>query len=327
VSLRPTDADAQNVLRRFKLPAVAIESLGNAGGFSGARLWRVRTSQGDFCLKAWPPGGMTAEHHTEIARLMVHARESGLSFVPSVVYVPSFFPVVSHLEHAGCLWDLVAWMPGVADFHANPSPARLQAACAALAQLHRVWERFAAPPQPCPAVIRRLIVAGEWTNVTGPCPFGSPRSAWDVRAYAAVAAHLPAVQRRLEPWRDVAVTVQPCLCDVWHDHVLFTSDAVTGLIDYSALKVDNVAADLARLLGSLVGDDRPRFEMGLDAYASIRPLNRDERELAAVLDRTGVVLGLAGWLRRLYYHDPSIDDWDRVAKRIESLIVRVESWT
>ena len=40
-----------------------------------------------------------------------------------------------------------------------------------------------------------------------------------------------------------------CIGDVWHDHILFEGDAVTGMIDFAAAKVDHVAADLARLLG------------------------------------------------------------------------------
>jgi hypothetical protein len=65
--------------------------------------------------------------------------------------------------------------------------------------------------------------------------------------------------------------------------------------------------------------------MGLDAYSTIRPISQQERDLAAVLDRTGVVLGLAGWLRRLLYREPRIDDWDRMATRIQALIERAET--
>ena len=96
-------------------------------------------------------------------------------------------------------------------------------------------------------------------------------------------------------WR--SAVLQPCLCDVWHDHVLFEGDAVTGLVDYGGVKVDNVATDLARLLGSLAGDDPVLRDAGLRAYSRLRPLSLAEEALVPVLDRTGTLLGIANWLR------------------------------
>ena len=62
--------------------------------------------------------------------------------------------------------------------------------------------------------------------------------------------------------------MQPCLCDPWHDHVLFTGDQVSGVIDYGSVKEDHIAVDLARLLGSLVEDDENAWSIGLKAYQS-----------------------------------------------------------
>jgi Ser/Thr protein kinase RdoA (MazF antagonist) len=317
----PTDADARAVLRRFGLPTAAAEPLGNRGGFSGARLWRVGADHGEFCLKAWPPGGMTPERHGAIVRLVNHARQSGLTYVPYVLCDPS--------ELVGRLWDLAAWMPGAADFHADPSPARLRAACVAIARLHRAWEGFAGPPRPCPAVSRRLKAASDWLDLAQSwrpvVPPADPVAALAERVFAVVAEQVPAIPRLLEPWRDVPLAAQPCLCDVWHDHVLFTGDEVTGLIDYGAVKADNVAADLARLLGSFVGDDTALYEQGLDAYAEVRPLGEPERRLVPLLDRTGVVLGLANWLRWLYVDGREFEDRTAVARRMIGLMRRAES--
>ena len=120
--------------------------------------------------------------------------------------------------------------------------------------------------------------------------------------------------------------VQFCVCDIWHDHVLFTGDAVTGLIDYGSVKPDNVAVDLARLLGSLVGDDAAAFARGLAAYKQVRPLSTDERALVPILDRTGVVLGIANWLRWLYVDGRVYEDRAAVARRLAALVERAECW-
>jgi Ser/Thr protein kinase RdoA (MazF antagonist) len=317
----PTDADAREVLRRFGLAGAPAKPLGNGGGFSGARIWRIFTDRGERCLKAWLPGGMTGERHREIVRLIHRARNSKLTFVPAtsdcVVYVDR-------------VWDLTDWMPGIADFHANPSPDRLRAACRALARLHLAWADFASIPQACPAVARRLIAVRECLDaaVASSPKFvpPDPVAPWAERARTIVEQRIADIPRALEPWRSVPLPVQPCLCDVWHDHVLFTGDEVTGLIDFGSVKIDNVAVDLARLLGSMVGDDSAQFEAGLDAYAQIRPLTALERALVPVLDRTGIVLGLANWLRRLGQKGSEYDDRTAVADRLASLVRRVEKW-
>jgi homoserine kinase type II len=319
----PTDADAREVLRRFDLAAASTQSLGNGGGFSGARLWRISTASADFCLKAWPPGGVTPDRHREIVRLIRHARQAGLTFVPTTS---------DHVEHAGRVWDLADWMPGTADFHANPSVARLRAACVALARLHVAWADFATSPRPCPAIIRRMIATREWLDATVGGWWQTfappdPVSPWAERAREIVEQRISGVPRLLEPWRSVPLPMQPCLCDVWHDHVLFTGDEVTGLIDYGAVKVDNVAVALARLLGSLAGDDETLYEIGLAAYAAIRPLSDNERRLVPLLDRTGVVLGLANWLRRLFHDGGEYEDRAAIARRMSELVRRVESET
>ena len=117
------------------------------------------------------------------------------------------------------------------------------------------------------------------------------------RVLFAVQLHLDEVPRLLTPWLTVPKPLQPCVCDPWHDHVLFTGDSVTGLIDFGSAKVDHVAVDLARLLGSLVGDDPHQWRMGISAYRRVRPFSDDERRLADVLDRTGTLLAATHWLR------------------------------
>src|SRR6202023_1230336 len=85
----------------------------------------------------------------------------------------------------------------------------------------------------------------------------------------------------------VMVDGQPCVCDVWHDHVLFEGDTVSGLIDFGGAKVDSVAVDLARLLGSMAGDDPVLRDAGFGAYVAVRPLSLGEVDLVTLLDRTG----------------------------------------
>src|SRR5262249_27772772 len=150
---------------------------------------------------------------------------AGLGFVPEVFLTRHRRTWV---ETAGRLWELTTWMPGRADFHQHPSAARLRAACAALDRLHTAWAVRPLPRLPCPAVGRRLARAAEWTLLvhTGwrpldRCAPDDPMRPWAERAWPLLLRHAPAVAGQLAPWVGSRVLIQPCLCDPWHDHILF----------------------------------------------------------------------------------------------------------
>src|ERR1700677_4178466 len=130
------DPVAREVLTQFpEATHSPPEPLLNHGGFSGARIWRVSGYNGPLCLKAWPVGfapGQLAFVHEKMA--LAHP----LHFVPRAS--PSRGGALA-VTRANRLWDLTAWMPGKADFDANPSTARIERACAALAALHQKWHR------------------------------------------------------------------------------------------------------------------------------------------------------------------------------------------
>src|SRR5271155_3853004 len=87
-------------------------SLGNRGGFSGARLWRLRTPGGDFCLRAWPHDGPAPQQLGWIHQLMTRARQAGLEFVPAVL---TNRDGTSFVTAAGRIWEVCAWLGGQAE--------------------------------------------------------------------------------------------------------------------------------------------------------------------------------------------------------------------
>jgi Ser/Thr protein kinase RdoA (MazF antagonist) len=62
----------------------------------------------------------------------------------------------------------------------------------------------------------------------------------------------PDLERQLAAHVDRPVPLQPALRDILDEHVLFVGDQVTGIIDFGAMRIESVAGDIARLLGSLV---------------------------------------------------------------------------
>jgi Ser/Thr protein kinase RdoA (MazF antagonist) len=233
---------------------------------------------------------------------------------------------------AGRFWDANTWMPGRADYHDNPSQARLEAACTALAHLHETWARAGCTRDPCPAVGRRLARFDQWKSLvtsgwrpdfSDSCdPVRSPaKLAWEL-----LQRHIDRIPDVLSGWRSRRLRLQSCLCDIWHDHVLFENDAVSGIVDYGGAKLDHVAVDLARMLGSMVEDDIDARAKGLRAYSCVRSLDEEEIGLIDVLDRTGTLLGLANWLVWIYREQRQFDDRRAVARRLAHLVRRVARW-
>jgi Ser/Thr protein kinase RdoA (MazF antagonist) len=146
------------------------------------------------------------------------------------------------------------------------------------------------------------------------------------RAWPIVRDRINQVPLQLSRWTGRSVRLQPCLCDVWHDHVLFSGDIVTGLIDYGSAKIDHVAVDLARLLGSLIQDDAGERVAGLRAYSTVSALTPEVEDLVIVLDKTGTVLGAANWLMWLYQEGRVFDNRLAVARRLGELVERLERW-
>jgi homoserine kinase type II len=247
----------------------------------------------------------------------------GLDFVPRVEVCRNGDTLV---QAGGRLWEVTTWMPGAADFHRDPSDAKLAAAVSALARIHEAWSNTetALGEGPCPANRRRwralrdgeaMLRIRQPPRLEATDPLTGPlHAAWRL---------LPMAIKRMTPivssWLDQPVPLQPCLCDVWHDHILFDGNRVTGVIDYAAAKVDHVAADLARLLSSLIPDERERFRWALNVYRSIRPLPNPE--LIELLDAAGVVGAVVNWLQRIESKAPM--DRAAVAGRMEMLVQRL----
>jgi homoserine kinase type II len=321
------ESAARAVLSQYVISSSVLRPLGNRGGFSGAALWRVEGPDGDWCLRAWPAEEMIRERIFEIHSLMKQARDQRLMFVPAVLITRSGSSCVVQADR---FWELTAWMPGTATTPAQVTRPQVEAACAALALLHRAWAQVGQNIGPCPGVRRRLraFQEGDARIRTSCLKFDphDPAQTWAERAWRLLQGHAAKIPLKLTPWLDRELPLQPCLCDVWHDHVLFEGDVVTGVVDYGGVKTDQVAVDLARLLGSLVENRADLRAAGLEAYACIRPISLQEEELVAVLDQTGTLVGLITWLKWLYFEDKQFDDRAAAARRLQALVERVERW-
>src|SRR5690606_33971928 len=172
----------------------------------------------------------------------------------------------------GALWELTPWMPGEADFHRHPRVEKLQSAMQALASFHRAarhyhstearlgetqgfrerLDRLASLKREDAARLTDAIrTQGALTAADALAPMRRDALRWMELAFAIVDSILDEASTLV----DMIVPVQPCIRDIWVDHVLFTGDEVTGIVDFGAMRNETPAIDVARLLRSLVGAD------------------------------------------------------------------------
>lgn len=324
------------VLAQFgvTIPPQRAQFLGSAGGFSGALFWRVQTDDGPWCLRRWPTEHPTAERLRFIHDVLRHANRKGIRFVPIPRHT---IAGDSWLRHAGHFWELTRWLPGRADFRDHPSPARLTAASQALARLHLAIEdgAGAAPTvSTSPTISRRRsqliqLLGGGADQMRAALhrqPLGKLSAiAAEILDYFSLAA--PSVAADLENAAHWCVQQQPVLRDVWHDHVLFEGDTVSGIVDFGAMNIDSVATDVARLVGSLAADDRSRWQTALAAYTELRPLNEQEANLVRICDSSGVLLAGLNWLQWIYVEGREFENQGEIISRLGVILDRLRHLT
>jgi Ser/Thr protein kinase RdoA (MazF antagonist) len=308
-----------------------IEPLGNAGGWSGSRLWRLADADGkELCLRRWPQ-----EHPSPERLRVIHAVLGLVGFeLPIVAYPLRTVAEATVVEHGGHLWELTHWLPGIADYHSHPNPPRLAAAMQTLARFHDLAARYQRRLGVAPAIAdrqRRLLGMRQKGLPLIERSLASPlHHALDNRAARIFALVTPLVDRPAivdalstapEIW------LQPAIRDIHHDHVLFTSDAVTGLIDFGAMRIDTPLTDVARLVGSLLGDDLDMRRFAMDAYSQIRPLSDSDCRLIDVLDESGLVIGALNWLVWLYVEHRDMGPIEPIVRRLDQLLMRLQTRT
>jgi Ser/Thr protein kinase RdoA (MazF antagonist) len=338
----------EQVLRLYPgvLGSLDIAPIQPEPGFSGADVLRLTGESGEYCLRGWPVNFAHSLPQIRLLGLHQLLRSISEAGVDQVAVPIATVQGATVVERFGRTWQLEPWMPGRACFREDPNDRRLCAAMECLAEWHNAARSFQCPPNCArwfsstpsgvsPACGERWQSLSLWLAKNLDRVADRIRSDTD-REFRQVSLEIvdlvrrtgPGVQQEIGAAVHWPVPLQPCLRDVWHDHILLTGDRVTGLIDPSACRSESVATDLARLLGSLVGDQADRWNRALEVYAGYRRLNSAERRLVGVLDRSAVVLSGLTWLRRRYLPDAAEGcsfDWERVLDRLQSIAVRLRT--
>jgi homoserine kinase type II len=233
----------------------------------------------------------------------------------------------------GSLWELAPWLPGRPDFRPARFPERLQAALQILAEFHLATVGFtgAARARASPTIMERQVYLDELIRGRAEQIASHIRaSVWpelEQRARSIVrlfAGASPSIAMQLAEASWLETLMQPCIRDVHDEHILFDGNRVTGLIDFGAMRIDNVAVDIARLLGSMAVDDADGWSSGLTAYASVRPLSENERTLINGFDRSSILMSGMNWLNWIYVQGRQFADTRAVLARIDEILGRLK---
>ena len=303
-------------------------------GLSGALVWRIEAHNAVLCLRGWPSEMRDKARLTWMHRTLHAIRGGGCMLVPAPLATSDNRTWV---DWQGRYWELTPWMPGEADYDRDANSPRLESAAVALFEFHQVAAETAttAPAWGLSAALQRRA---QWLHKLNHGELERLRQALRSRRVHSMDAIVrighqilalypqiaPRVTAQTQNVLTLNVPLQPCHGDLWHDHVLYTGARVSGIIDFGNLRVDTPVTDLARLLGSLAGDDEDGWRIGLEAYEQRLPLGVEQRQLLAVLDATSVVLSGVIWLHWIFV-DGRQFPWLQVQKRLDRSLQRLRT--
>jgi len=312
-------------------------------GFSGANVWRVEVLAGSFALRAWHPQHPTPPRlswiHAVLAHVSRKSRETGLAIPIPVPLTTLTGP--TWVEWDGRCWELAPWLPGAADEQSPPRRERQEAAARMLACFHRAAADFSAPCpgwealgryNDSPGIGERRQQLARWMSDDWASLEAAIRNgATDWQSFDKLAARWLTLARRVAPRvasqlaavHHQKTPLQPCLRDIKRDHVLFTDDVVTGIVDFGAVRPESVAADLARLIGSYAAESAQTWHTATAAYETLRPLSAYERWLIGVFHDSGLLLGGGNWVEWVMVQQQVFQDRGAVEARLCEILERL----
>ena len=273
-----------------------------SGGLSGAKVWRCNSSlHGSLCLRKW-----SATHPTPARLQFIHAAMENaherLAFIPRLHrdWLGASFWTVDD-----CLWEVTQWMPGEANYLARPTQEKLGSAVDAIADLHATWSEYSHEQSISPSVQQRVTMLGDWllkrdlVEHVGAQVRGPIEAAACMSTVQMLQCRGPLLLNELQLVADEQVRLHPVLRDVWSDHLLFEDNCVSGVVDFGAVRMDEPATDVARMLGSLhpfESDVRSAAVERYNARCTQEPVSFARVDL---LDRSATLLTALQWLQWL----------------------------
>ncbi len=331
----------ESIVARYPVsyrPRGAIARLGSAGGLSGAELFVFDSAAGSLVVRAMPANGPSFDYYQYVHECLGELR--GLRFIAQPI--PAIDGRTLQVDDDGRIWVIEPRLEGSPERANPPAEARVRYAFAAIALVHQRWRRRSTRA-PSPGLETRIRTLEYWGSrgfaeldqslldaITSeeisafPHRSGVRQEVDLARVWMRIARQtIDAAADRVRPASLGVARLQPCMRDLRPEHFLFTGDLTTGLVDYGAIGVDSVAADLARLLGEWLAPDDPLRLDALDAYRSGVHLEDADYALIEPFEIAGDLLQAGDWAKMRFLERRTFADADSVKQGLERGIARL----
>lgn len=326
---------AQIVLANYAgfsmIPRSSIESLGGAGGYSGALFWKIANGNSQLCLRRWPKTHPDRQRLNWIHTILRSVAEAGINFIPTPIVANSGESIV---EHNGYFFELAPWLYGKATYESEPCHEKLDSAMTGLGKFHLAIRqslvplcRHQVPPSLNNRRQRLKQLQKELPQIRLAMETESnPRLASIAKLGKTLCDNFELlsglIERQLSQSMQLNVIVQPVIRDVWHDHMLFDENRLSGIVDFGAMNLDTVSADLSRLCGSFLGDDREGWSQALKFYGKQIELSEAEKGLIEIYDRSSVLMSGLNWIDWIFVEKRQFADLGSIEIRLRKNLTR-----
>ena len=313
------------VLQAYELPSVdSVERKGSSGGYSGSEVWKICCGNKSFCLKSWPESFQDEERISWIHRVLLFAKANGCPEISSPIlnkYSKTF------CWHQNRFWELSEWALGISFENLVDEQPKWNSAINTTIRFHQATARFHfnfGESNNLKLVLNRLR---NWKSEVALLTnnFKSTDLILE-QQFSRFIEDSPKLSRNLlsqfQSLESLTFPIQPVVRDLRFEHFYFDADRVTALIDFGAMRIDSVACDLARLLGSMLDGDQAKIDFCLNQYANSRPLNENEIQLIFCLLYSSSMIGIANWLTWILVDGRNFESSSEVKSRISQLFDR-----
>ena len=312
----------KEIAARFGVNATKVAPAG-ATGFSGASVWKITDDQGrHFSVKRF--SSLNAQQLAWIHRVQLHTIVCDCDFVAVPIRTNDG---KSSIQASHGLWEVCTWMPGEVNSDSPISEQRLSNAMKSLARFHQSAAQVNFDFRPSPGIKIRLDQLVELSKTIAAIPIKSSKyPALDnllLQLKQFPPSRLSNYMTAIRQFENCTLPLQPVIRDLRGEHLLFTDDNLTGLIDFDAMQMETIALDLTRSLGDLIADDTERWQSALEAYNSVRPIQPAELELIKILDPINVMLSAMNWIKWITIEQRDFKNEEAVELRLKEIIERL----